>query len=189
MRARISAAISPITTITRTGTGSQPPSVSPSTETEPGKSIGFPWEMTRDRPRAMESIARVAMNGGSLPYETRAPLTKPQAMPVAMARTSASQTGSPSEVADQARTVAESAATEPTDRSMPAETMTKVTPNARIAVTAACTPTFSRFWVVRKSPESSDIATSSTTRALRAPLSSRVSGPCALRRHWRPYCS
>lgn len=66
-------------------------------------------------------------------------------MPVATARITAIHTGTPWDVAIQASTVAESAATEPTDRSMPAETMTKVTPNARIAVTEACTPTLSRF--------------------------------------------
>ncbi len=53
--------------ITRTGTGSQPPRVSPSTETESGKGIGRPWEMTRDSPLATESMASVAMNEGSLP--------------------------------------------------------------------------------------------------------------------------
>lgn len=174
VRPRISAVIRPIAIITRTGTGSQPPSVSPSRETDSGKAIGLPCEMTSERPRAMESIANVAMNGGSLPYEMSAPFTKPQAMPVTIARTTARTTGTPADVADQARTVADRAATEPTDRSMPAETMTKVTPNARMAVTAAWTPTFSRFWVVRKSPESSDIATTRTTRALSAPLSSRT---------------
>lgn len=145
VRPRTTAVTSPIATITRTGTGSHPPSVSPSTETESGKGIGLPCEMTRDRPRPIESIANVAMNGGSFPYETRAPLTRPQAIPVATARITAIHTGTPSDVAIQASTVAESAATEPTERSIPAETMTKVTPNARIAVTEACTPTFSRF--------------------------------------------
>ncbi len=56
-----------MTTMTRTGTGSQPPRVSPRWETESGKAIGEPSEMTRDRPRATDSMASVAMNGGSLP--------------------------------------------------------------------------------------------------------------------------
>lgn len=59
--------MSPITIMTSTGTGSQPPSVSPRWETEPGRAIGEPSEMTRDRPRATDSMASVAMNGGSLP--------------------------------------------------------------------------------------------------------------------------
>lgn len=67
VRARISAAISPIAIMTRTGTGSQPPRVSPSAATEVGKGIGEPPEMTRARPRPIESIASVAMKAGSLP--------------------------------------------------------------------------------------------------------------------------
>jgi hypothetical protein len=53
--------------MTRTGTGSQPPRVSPRWETDSGKAIGEPCEITSDRPRAIDSIARVAMNGGSFP--------------------------------------------------------------------------------------------------------------------------
>lgn len=67
VRASTKAARSPMTTMTRTGTGSQPPSVSPRCETESGKAIGEPSEITSDRPRATDSIASVAMNGGSLP--------------------------------------------------------------------------------------------------------------------------
>lgn len=110
--------IRPITIMTSTGTGSQPPRVSPSLETESGKAIGLPCEMTSERPRPMESMASVAMNGGSLPYEMSAPLTRPQARPVAAASSTAITTGTPSLVASQASTVAERAATEPTERSM-----------------------------------------------------------------------
>ncbi|CAM5681984.1 hypothetical protein SVIOM74S_07877 [Streptomyces violarus] len=116
------------------------------------------------------------------------PLTRPQTMPVAMARRTARNTGTPAEVALQARTVAESAATEPTDRSMPAETITKVTPKARMAVTAAWMPTFRRLSVVRKSPDSADIATTRTMSAVSAPLSSRRRRRPP-RRHPRPSCS
>src|SRR3954466_207617 len=173
---------SPRTTMTSTGTGSQPPSVSPRCETESGKAIGEPSEITSDRPRATESIARVAMNGGSLPYAIRKPLTSPAAMPVTTASRTAMTTGTPCDVALQARTVADRAATEPTDRSMPAETITKVTPKARMAVTAAWTPTLSRLSVVRKSPDSADMAMTRTISAVSAPLSrsSRRRPPVAL---------
>ncbi len=92
-------------------------------------------------------------------------------MPVAIARITARTTGTPCCVALQASTVAERAATEPTDRSMPAETITKVTPKARMAVTAAWTPTLRRLSVVRKSPDSADMAMTRTMRAVNAPLS------------------
>jgi hypothetical protein len=69
--------------------------------------------------------------------------------------------------------VADRAATEPTDRSMPAETITKVTPNARMAVTAAWTPMLRRLSVVRKSPDSADMAMTRTISAVSAPLSRR----------------
>lgn len=188
VRPSTNAVSSPMATITSTGTGSQPPSVSPRCETESGKGIGEPCEITRDRPRATDSMASVAMNDGSLPYETRKPLTRPQAMPVAMARTTASTTGTPCEVALHASTVADSAATEPTDRSMPAETITKVTPKARIAVTAAWTPTFSRLSAVRKSPDSADMAMTRTMSAVSAPLS-RSSRRRPPGRHPRPWAS
>src|SRR5690606_25703190 len=167
----MNAVIRPMPIITSTGTGSQPPRVSPRWDTESGKAIGEPWEITRDRPRATDSMASVAMNDGSFPYDTRMPLTRPQAMPVAMASSTARTTGTPAEVALQASTVADRAATEPTDRSMPAETMTKVTPKARIATTAAWTPMLSRLSAVRKSPDSADMAMTRTMSAVSAPLS------------------
>ncbi len=67
VRPSTNAVMSPITTITSTGTGSQPPRVSPRCETDSGRAMGEPWETTRDRPRATDSMASVAMNGGSLP--------------------------------------------------------------------------------------------------------------------------
>src|ERR1044072_8402544 len=99
-------------------------------------------------------------------------------MPVTTASRTAMRTGTPCDVALHARTVADRAATEPTDRSLPAETITKVTPKARMAVTAACTPMLSRLSVVRKSPDSADIA---TTRRM-----SGVGGPLPSRRGRRP---
>ncbi len=67
VRPRTKAATRPMAIITRTGTGSQPPRVSPRCETESGKAIGEPCEITSESPRATDSIANVAMNGGSLP--------------------------------------------------------------------------------------------------------------------------
>ena len=121
-----------------------------------GRRSGCPAEITSDRPRATDSMASVAMNGGSLPYAIEEAVDQP-------ARDAGGdgeddrerRPARPARWRVQARTVADSAATEPTDRSMPAETITKVTPKARIAVTAAWTPTLSRLSVVRKSPDSS----------------------------------
>ncbi|GAA3312070.1 hypothetical protein GCM10020219_021260 [Nonomuraea dietziae] len=62
--------------------------------------IGLPWEMTRARPLAMPSMARVAMKGGSLPYAMRAALASPHTTPTASAITVASGHGRP-EVVDR----------------------------------------------------------------------------------------
>ncbi len=51
--------------------------------------------------------------------------------------------------------------------------ITYVNPKARMATTAACTPTFSRFWLVKKSGVAMNIATQTTTSPTKAPLSAR----------------
>ena len=53
--------------MTSTGTGSQAERVA-EVRDRVGEAIGEPSEITSDSPRATESIASVAMNGGSLPY-------------------------------------------------------------------------------------------------------------------------
>src|SRR5690625_4600995 len=105
------------------------------------------------------------------------PETNPQATPVTTPRRMARNGFTPDVVAMYAVTIEERAATEPTDRSMPAETMTKVCPNARIATTAACTPMLSRFWVLRKTGLSSAMTAPRTRSATKAPFcpSSEVS--------------
>src|SRR5665647_1836291 len=67
-------------------------------------------------------------------------------------------------------TMAARAATEPTERSMPEETITKVWPKARMATTAACTPTLSRFCVFRKTGLRTAMTTQSRRRATSAPF-------------------
>lgn len=66
MRLSTNAVIANITNITRIGTGTGPRSA-PSQLTACGIEIGRPPEITKVRPRAIESIASVAMKLGSFP--------------------------------------------------------------------------------------------------------------------------
>src|SRR5699024_235774 len=85
---------------------------------------------------------------------------------------SARTPGSPEE-AIQPAPMPDRAAMLPTDRSMPAETIANVTPNARMATTAACTPTLRRLRAVRNSGVAMNIARHTTSRPTSEPLSAR----------------
>src|SRR5699024_9141101 len=85
---------------------------------------------------------------------------------------SARTPGSPEE-AIQPAPMPDRAAILPTDRSIPAETIANVTPNARMATTAACTPTLRRLRAVRNSGFAMNIARHTTSRPTSAPFSAR----------------
>jgi len=125
----------------------------------------MPLETTRVSPRATLNIASVAMNGGSLPYAVAAPEAIPAARPVSNPKRRSTIGGIPHDWPVKAATIADRAATLPTDRSMPAVTMTKVWPKARMATTEAWMPTFSRLFGVRKSGVATNMATPEDQKA------------------------
>ncbi len=100
------------------------------------------------KPRAMPIVARVAMKGGSFTRVISRPFTRPHAAPVAMPTTRLSATHSPTDGPTRpdttgirlrmlhAATTLENASTEPTERSMPPDTITNVIPTPMITNTA-----------------------------------------------------
>ncbi len=83
-------------------------------------------------PRAMPSMPRVAMNGTTRRRVMARPLTRPTSPPVAIAAATARDGAQPSRRARAQRTPV-SAIVEPTARSIPPATMTRVIPIAPIA--------------------------------------------------------
>src|SRR5699024_6606450 len=163
--------IANITSITRIGTGIGPSSL-PSQLTSAGSPMGRPSEITRVSPREMDSIASVAMQLGSSTQATARPLASPASSPNTGPPMSASTPGSPEE-AIQPAPMPDRAAILPTDRSIPAETIANVTPNARMATTAACTPTLRRLRAVRNSGVAMNMARHTTRSPTSAPFSAR----------------
>jgi hypothetical protein len=80
-----------------------------------------------------------------------------------------SQPGRPALENIHAETMAERAATEPTDKSMPEVTMTKVIPKAIIATTAAWIPILMIFGTVRNTGVAINRAIQRIIRPTRAP--------------------
>ena len=111
--------------------------------------------------RATSIMPRVVMNGGMPPAVVTRPFTAPSATPRPMPASAATGPGAPC-TSRSAVTSPHSASSDPTDRSMPAEMMTKVSPMPRMALMADCCPTFSRLSGVRKCGEATP---SSTTTA------------------------
>ncbi len=88
------------------------------------------------RPRAIDSIPKVTMNDGTLKIENTTPLNVPAARPTARAATTPGI--GPYAAAMTAATTPVSATTEPIERSMLPAMITRVTPNAGIAMIALC---------------------------------------------------
>jgi hypothetical protein len=63
----------------------------------------------------------------------------------------------------------DSARTDPTDRSIPPDTITKVMPTATIALIEVCSRTFSRFETVRKCGVAAHSTTQRTTSPANVP--------------------
>jgi hypothetical protein len=115
----------------------------------PKPEIGRPSASMSAPPRAMLIMPSVAMNGGSRPKVTRRPLARPHTRPTISPMPIPTGTGSPA-ASERPSAMPASASTDPTDRSMPPETMTNVMPTATIALIAVCSSTFRRFDTVRK---------------------------------------
>src|SRR5215218_1308276 len=145
------------------------------------------------RPRAMVSMARVAMKGTTRPQVMARPLIAPRStakpiVPSMNIQEPFSNTSPPAMLA--------AASTDPTDRSIPPVAITKVMPMAMMPVMLAWVSTFSRLSLVGKTsglmitPATSraTITTGSTSswtgtwrqpaRALRAGVSTAISSPC-----------
>ncbi len=96
------------------------------------------------------------MNGAIPAHAMSVPLINPASAPTNTAPAIAGITGSPRSDISFAPITPARAATEPTDRSMPAVMITSVIPIAMIAVTAVCAPTLNKLLEVRKSGEAKD---------------------------------
>jgi len=148
----------------RTGIGPTNPA---SHVNEPGKSEMDSPPLSRSvRPLAMASIARVAMKEGMRTRVTRSPFTAPHASPMATPARVANGVGHLHHWSAMPPTTPESASTDPTERSMPPVSITKVSP----AVTAARTETwarrFLRFVSVRKWGERAEESAESPSRTV-----------------------
>ena len=87
---------------------------------------------TKASPRARKSPASEAMNGWTSKYCTRTPMSRPIAAPPRMIAGITTAAGWPA-ASRSAQRMPVKAITEPTERSMPPVTMTKVIPTARIS--------------------------------------------------------
>src|SRR5688572_9629859 len=105
-------------------------------------------------------MPRVVMKGGILPAVVTRPFTVPSAVPTAAPASAASGTGTPwaSRSAVQRPL---SASRDPTDRSMPPEMITKVSPMPRMALMDDCWVTFRRLSALRKCGEATPSSTTS----------------------------
>src|SRR5215218_4743498 len=166
-----------MTSIRTTGSGTKPKrSPLPNERIAPG--IGFsgtPPEITSASPRAALSIARVAMNGGRLPRVISSPFVSPASAPAPIPSASAATSGRLATTLAQPKTIPASPKTLPTERSMPPETITKVWPRARMAITAIWVPTLKRLLKVRKYGERMVITTHRIMSPQSGPLRERIS--------------
>ena len=110
--------------------------------------IGVPPVKIRASALYNDSPPNVTMNGCNPPHAISAPLTKPQNAPLAKANTMATGTGTPA-TSIAAASTPDSAATGPTDRSIPPEMITSVIPSAIQALIEDCCRILIRFGPVR----------------------------------------
>jgi hypothetical protein len=97
----------------------------------------MPPVISRADPRAMPSVPRVTISGGTLALVMSTPLRTPQAVPAtspaASPATIAPQPSPPTASITLAAITPEKTSTDPTDRSIPAVMITKVMPTAMIS--------------------------------------------------------
>ena len=103
--------------------------------------------MLRATPLTIPSIPKVTRNDGIRTFTAIRPLTSPIAAPTATAATA--PTKNPYPPTASAATRDDSAATEPTDRSISAAARANVIPTAMTAIGAACRPILSRLDALR----------------------------------------
>ncbi len=106
--------------------------------------------MMKTRPRPTDIVPNVAMNGGIRATVTSSPFNSPASAPTPIATAVAAQIEKPRSRTTIAPNTPASAATDPTDRSMPFVMMTIVWAVAMMAITAVCAPMLKRLSAVRK---------------------------------------
>ncbi len=103
------------------------------------------------RPRPTLSMPSVATKGGTASRATSTPLIEPSAVPVATpARMPTSGWWALMPVTRLPATIPEMASSEPTERSMPPQSTTKVIPMARMPLMEVCRRTLAQLPQVRK---------------------------------------
>ena len=102
--------------------------------------MGNPLLYRSAHPRAINMLANVMMNGGIRVRAASNPFTRPTSETTAMPAMTANGIGSPFAPDKSTKAAVEpaSARSAPTERSIPPETMTRVIPNARMALTEIC---------------------------------------------------
>ncbi len=106
---------------------------------------GCPFAAIRATPRMIVIVPRVTMNGGIFPYATLAPLKHPTNAPITAERMIGTINGYSPGCAKVAAITPVSATIDPTDRSIPPDTMTNIIPMARIPLMEACLRMFTRL--------------------------------------------
>ena len=144
-------------------------------------SCGRPSSPTTGRPPVTRNVAplnmtmvpSVAIKGFTSSFVTISPFSSPTAAPIATPATM------PGTIPYSSITIAEiqpdSAATDPTDRSKPPQTMTYVMPMAMTVITAPCISTLFRLMGDRNRLETREAITHRTIRAINGIWFQRVS--------------
>ena len=99
--------------------------------------MGIPPEKISAKPRAIPIIPNVAINGGTFSLVIKIPFANPRIAPKPRV-TRIVRKRFPVAAKTIPPTTAEQANTEPTERSIPPEIITKVSPTAIIPMTAVC---------------------------------------------------
>ena len=127
---------------------------------------GPPPESTKASPLAPSIIASVAINGGIFTRVISTPLTAPMQTPASMGISTAVKGNSPLRFA--ARTAA-TAAIDPTERSIPPDSMTKAIPIETSPVRLTCRRMLARFSGVRNVGKNTVPTAQRTRNATRGP--------------------
>src|ERR1700728_3371239 len=139
----------------------------------------MPLLSTSAKPRATPSIPSVTMNGGIAPLVMRKPLSAPVSAPIARQPSTPTHQGRSKLEVSMAPATPESASIDPTERSMPAEEMTKVIPIAKTPNTEVESRMLRILETERKAFDSIAIATQRTASTMSD--SSRTAAPPAKR--------
>ena len=130
--------------------------------------IGRPLLYTSVAPRKIVIVAKVAINGATLPYVMMSPLAAPSAIPIRQ-QSAMLMTGSMPLLIMPAINAVESANSEPTERSIPPVRMTKVMPKEISALTETCRSRFDRLDGLRNVGLRTVKMTNSSTRPKSGP--------------------